>query len=312
MKAIVSRTRSAVYTITTIVSAALSPCEKRGLFHRYGSASGPNTKKSKTSTQSGRRYQGTESGGVDGLSVTAGILGLARLDGNGGTPARRPVLGRWRPRALYDRMRSVVALGLLLGSAAHALPPGEVDRAASQAHKGLRTVVRTAGKKFAGRDHTTSGSLAAQKYLIRRSAKNVSFAVGAETGGTAFEAMVDQAVQAEGLGTQLLSYIFGQLRSDYVNLVAVGIPTVFFSDANNGCYHAVDDDVRYLDFKATGQADLALFSPADQRLLQGIHATLQGLLADGPGAFDAQDVGTLLQAAIDTVNALRRVPCQKF
>src|SRR5262249_53117387 len=57
------------------------------------------------------------------------------------------------------------------------------------------------------------------------SVKSVSFAVGAETGGAAFEAIVGSAIQAEGLDTQILSYIFGQLRSDYVNLVAAGIPT---------------------------------------------------------------------------------------
>src|SRR5262249_42431790 len=78
------------------------------------------------------------------------------------------------------------------------------------------------------------------------SLKNVSFAVGTETGGSPFGAMVDAAVQAEGLDTQLLSYLFGQLRSDYVNLVRAGIPTVFFTDANNGCYHTVNDDVKYV------------------------------------------------------------------
>lgn len=189
------------------------------------------------------------------------------------------------------------------------------------------------------------------------SLKTVSFAIGAETGGPAFEAIVDQAIQAEGLDTQLLSYIFGQLRSDYVNLVNAGIPTVFFTDANNGCYHTVDDDVEFLDFGKlrlqthiafrtalaltetsapppfvgpnpslatftdlqrvagvvqTGQVDLGLFTPADQTLIAGISTTLQGLLADGPGAFDSADVGTLLLSALDTVNALRRVACQKF
>jgi hypothetical protein len=189
------------------------------------------------------------------------------------------------------------------------------------------------------------------------SLKSVSFAVGAETGGSPFGAMVDAAITAEGLDTQILSYIFGQLRSDYVNLVNAGIPTVFFSDANNGCYHTVNDDVKYLDFKklktqahigfrtavalaetdtpppfagpnpnlasftdlervagivVRGREDLALFSPEDQALVQAIDATLQQLVADGPAAFGPQDVGTLLQAAIDTVNALRRVPCQKF
>ncbi len=80
------------------------------------------------------------------------------------------------------------------------------------------------------------------------SLKTTSFAVGAETGGSPFQAIIDQAVMAEGLGTTQLSYIFGQLRSDYVNLVAVGVPTVFFTDANNGCYHTVNDDVKFVDF----------------------------------------------------------------
>jgi hypothetical protein len=36
------------------------------------------------------------------------------------------------------------------------------------------------------------------------------------------------------------------------------------------------------------------------------------LVADGEAAFDSTDVGARLQASIDTVNALRRVPCQKL
>ena len=189
------------------------------------------------------------------------------------------------------------------------------------------------------------------------SAKTVSFAVGAETGGAAFQTIVGDAVQAEGLDTQLVSYIFGQLRSDYVNLVAVGIPTVFFTDANNGCYHTVNDDVKFVDFKKlkrqthiafrtalaltesasppafvppsatfatftdlqrvagvvhAGQADLGLFSAADQTLLSGIDTNLQKLVAAGPGAFDSTAISTLLLGAADVVNALRRVPCQQF
>jgi hypothetical protein len=189
------------------------------------------------------------------------------------------------------------------------------------------------------------------------SLKDVSFAVGTETGGSPFGAMVDAAVQAEGLDTQLLSYLFGQLRSDYVHLVGAGIPTVFFTDANNGCYHTVNDDVKYIDWKklkrqthigfrtamalaetdtppvfagpnpngasfsdlervagvvVKGRADLGLFSSADQSLVQSIDETLQGLVAEGPAAFGPGDVGTLLGAAIQTVEALRRVPCQKF
>lgn len=62
----------------------------------------------------------------------------------------------------------------------------------------------------------------------------------------------------------------------------------------------------------TAQVDLGLFTPADQALVAGVNATLQGILADGPANFDASDVGTLLVSALDVVNALRRVPCQKF
>jgi hypothetical protein len=404
-------------------------------------------------------------------------------------------------------MRFVLILLLATSSVARAITPAEIDAAAATAHNGLRTVVKKlSGKKFAGRDNTTPGSLAAQTYLIRKlrrlgtglgggtddaaykqaftydgqtgtnilgvipgsdladeyvmigahydhldsrsngagecfadgatgsevcngaadnasgvaatlaiakvikkigptrrsvilafwdaeedrlngsayyaanplvpnqavkgyinfdiqganllpSIKAVSFAVGAETGGLEFESIVDQAVQAEGLDTQLLSFIFGQLRSDYVNLVAAGIPTVFFTDANNGCYHTVNDDIRYLDFKklkrqthiafrtalaltetstpptfappsaslATftdlqrvarvvdlGQADLGLFSEADQTLLTSLDGTLGTMVADGPEAFDGSDVSTLLAGAINVVSALRRVPCQKF
>jgi hypothetical protein len=403
----------------------------------------------------------------------------------------------------------LLLLAVLVAAPAHAITPGEIDRAAAGAHNGLRTVIKKlAGKKLAGRDNATPGSLAAQTYLIRKlrrlgrglagggsddasfkqpfthlgqsgtnllavmrgadlaneyvmigahydhldsrsdstggcladgtpggaeicngaadnasgvaatlaiakvlkkigpprrsvilgfwdaeedalngsayyaanplvpnaavkayinfdiqganllpSIKTVSFAVGAETGGPGFEAVVADAVAAEGLDTTLLSYIFGQLRSDYVNLVGAGIPTVFFTDANNGCYHTVDDDVEFLDFKKlrrqthiafrtaaaltetstpppfvapnpalatftdlervaaivrSARRDVGLFQPADQALAMDVDATLQQLVADGPAAFDAADVGTLLQAAIDTVNALRRVPCQKF
>ena len=189
------------------------------------------------------------------------------------------------------------------------------------------------------------------------SLKNTSFAIGAETGGPAFDALVADAIAPEGLGTVRLSYIFGQLRSDYVNLVSAGIPTVFFTDANNGCYHTVNDDVEFVDFKklrrqthigfrtaaaltetasppgfvppslqlatftdlervgaivAAGRVDLGLLQPADQALATSIDANLRAMIADGPAAFDQADVATLLQAGIDTVNALRRVPCQKF
>jgi hypothetical protein len=60
--------------------------------------------------------------------------------------------------------------------------------------------------------------------------------------------MVDDAIDGEGLGTRKLSYIFGQLRSDYANLVGGGVPSVFFSDSTGGCYHTSQDDVSVVDF----------------------------------------------------------------
>lgn len=189
------------------------------------------------------------------------------------------------------------------------------------------------------------------------SLKRVSFAVGAETGGTEFQSIVADAITAEGLDTLQLSYIFGQARSDYVNLVGVGIPTVFFTDANNGCYHTVNDDPKFLDwgklrsqthiafrtamalsetdapppFKGiatqlatytdlqgvarivrAGTADISLLTTEDQAAMTTLDANLQALVADGAAAFEGGDITTVLVGAANTIEALRRVPCQKF
>jgi Zn-dependent M28 family amino/carboxypeptidase len=75
-----------------------------------------------------------------------------------------------------------------------------------------------------------------------------SFAVGAETGGSVLADLVAAAVQTEGLQTLPVSYIFGQLRSDYASFVAKNVPTVFFSDSTNGCYHTIHDDLNVVDW----------------------------------------------------------------
>jgi hypothetical protein len=75
-----------------------------------------------------------------------------------------------------------------------------------------------------------------------------TFAVGAETGGAALGDPVAAAAAAEGLIVHQLRYIFGEFRSDYVNFGNRNVPTVFFSDSTNGCYHTTDDDVRHVDF----------------------------------------------------------------
>jgi hypothetical protein len=189
------------------------------------------------------------------------------------------------------------------------------------------------------------------------SLRDTSFSIGAETGGSAFQAFVADAVAAEQLGTLPLSFIFGQLRSDYVNFVTVGVPTVFFSDADGACYHTVGDAIRIVNtrklkaqsrmayrvtlslteaattppFRAPnpalavyadavslrhavglGQADLGLFAPPEQTLLQGLDATLNQMVADGPAAFDSSDVGTLLNTALQTIGAIKTLPCSKM
>jgi hypothetical protein len=262
-------------------------------------------------------------GAADNASGVAATLAIAKAIRKLGTPRRSVILAFWD--AEEDQLN---------GSAYYAANP---------------LVPNSAVKGYINFD--------IQGANLLPSIKQVSFAVGPETGGSALGAMVADAVAAEGLDTQLLSFIFGQLRSDYVNLVNAGIPTVFYTDANNGCYHTVNDDPKYLDYAKlklqthiafrtalaltetsspppfagpnptlasftdlervaavvqAGQADLALFSPADQTLIANANATLQAMVAAGPGAFDSGDVGVLLVTAIDVVNALRRVPCQKF
>jgi hypothetical protein len=80
------------------------------------------------------------------------------------------------------------------------------------------------------------------------SLRTTSFAVGAETGGSRLTSAVTNAVGTGKLRTQLVSAIFGQGRSDYVNFTNVGVPNVFFSDSTGPCYHTAQDELRVVDF----------------------------------------------------------------
>jgi hypothetical protein len=187
------------------------------------------------------------------------------------------------------------------------------------------------------------------------SLSDTSFAVGPETGTTLTE-IVQSAALGEVLGTLPISYIFGQLRSDYANFVNKGIPTVFFSDSTNGCYHTTGDDLDVVDWgklakqgrialrttmaltdAATPPAfvppnpalasyadaltlqvvfgkatpDLDLFSPEDRQRLLDVRDTIDQIVADGPAAFDAQDVAVLLAAALDGIDAIINLGCRK-
>jgi hypothetical protein len=95
--------------------------------------------------------------------------------------------------------------------------------------------------------------------VLLPSLRSTSFAVGSETGGAALRGMVDAAVAPQSLTVQPFSFIFGQLRSDYANFVAGGVPTVFFSDSTGGCYHTTGDDVRIVDFRKLAQQTAIAF-----------------------------------------------------
>ncbi len=89
------------------------------------------------------------------------------------------------------------------------------------------------------------------------SLQNSSFAVGAETGGATLTAAVKNAIAAGPLQTRLVSAIFGQGRSDYVNFTSANVPNVFFSDSTGPCYHTAQDEVTVVDFwKLEQQVDI--------------------------------------------------------
>ncbi len=80
------------------------------------------------------------------------------------------------------------------------------------------------------------------------SIRNLSFAIGAESGGTALQSMVDDAVMQQSVNTRKLSRLFGQERSDHANFIDT-IPSVFFSDATGPCSHTPGDDITVVDLE---------------------------------------------------------------
>lgn len=72
--------------------------------------------------------------------------------------------------------------------------------------------------------------------------------VGAETGGpTLVDAATRAAEGAAAVDPVLLSLLFGQGRSDHAVFADAGVPTVFFTDATNGCYHTAQDELGAVD-----------------------------------------------------------------
>ncbi len=82
---------------------------------------------------------------------------------------------------------------------------------------------------------------------------NSTIAVGAETGGAPLVDSVTSAAGASTLDTAQLSVVFGQGRSDHVNFIAKGVPSVFLTDATNACYHTTQDDLTAVNFDKLDQ-----------------------------------------------------------
>jgi hypothetical protein len=191
---------------------------------------------------------------------------------------------------------------------------------------------------------------------LRPSLRETTFAIASETGGAALTNIVSAAAGAGSLDTVMLSSIFGQARSDYINFINAGVPSVFFSDSTGPCYHTPDDETAVVDFPklfeqadtgvrttraladaASGPgfspgtpvatfadvvgveavverslADIGMLSPADQTRLLNSHAVLEGLVAAGAGAFDANDFGPLFAAVLDLIDLMTAGDCDGF
>lgn len=100
------------------------------------------------------------------------------------------------------------------------------------------------------------------------SLQTTSFAVGAESGGAQLTSLVKAAIATGPLQTRLVSSIFGQGRSDYVNFTAAQVPNVFFSDSTGPCYHTAQDEVGVVDFWKLDQQVKVAYNLATS-LIQG-------------------------------------------
>jgi Peptidase family M28 len=157
-------------------------------------------------------------GATDNATGVAAVLNLAEQLAHGHGPRRSVVL------ALWDREEDG-----LLGSQAY-----------------LRTPPVPLAQTVAYVNFDIQGA------NLSPSLQRTTFAVGAETGGEALQAAVDQAAAHGPLDTVQLSSIFGQGRSDYINFINARIPTVFFSDSTGPCYHTAQDEADIVDYFKLG------------------------------------------------------------
>lgn len=100
--------------------------------------------------------------------------------------------------------------------------------------------------------------------------RNKTFAIGAESGGSTLQGVVDAAYAGSALDGVQLSGVFGLYRSDYAPFLSKQVATVFFSDSTGPCYHTPDDEAEIVDWaKLTQQNDV-------------LHRTASALAYDDP------------------------------
>lgn len=165
-------------------------------------------------------------GATDNAAGAAAVLSIARSIAHQPTPPRRSIV-----LALWDREEDG-----LLGSRFYAQNP-------------LLPIAKTVA--YVNFD--------IQGANVRPSLRNTTFAIASETGGSRLQSTVRSAINEHTLDAVMFSSIFGQGRSDYVSLIGVGVPSVFFSDATGPCYHTAQDSIGVVDFaKLEQQIAIAL------------------------------------------------------
>lgn len=155
-------------------------------------------------------------GAVDNAASVAEVLSIGREIAQRPKPPRRSVI-----LALWDREEDG-----LLGSRYYVQHP-------------LRPLAQTVA--YVNYDNQGSNLLP--------SLRPDTFAVGSETGGLQLHSIVTDGGRKGPLDLHSVSSIFGQGRSDYINFISAGIPTVFFTDATGPCYHTAQDEIGTVDYR---------------------------------------------------------------
>lgn len=143
--------------------------------------------------------------------------------------------------AVIDIVRSITAGGVPRRSIIVTLWDGEEDGLVGAEYYVANPVIPLE-KKIAYVNFDIQGA------NLLPSLRNYTILDGAETAGINLIEASSRAREASSLDTVMLSLIFGQGRSDHAVLARSGVPSVFFTDANNGSYHTVKDDIDAVDF----------------------------------------------------------------